>query len=312
MLELMKELGFIPESRALKLSCNQEGKIFGERYDRVTYLREVFSSFTLHADSPVYVEAGRFMPLLPYIKTAVKTPNYLQVTLLNDAEYKLPYLDIEFNRPDISGEPVTEIEGAMDLSVLKKTALQNLVKPEMRCIYVDSEGAVSCNFLQGTVDNRLKSVNPLLLPPEMIDYFQAEERGTLYSFSELLCYTDGSKWVWAPKVEIPSDDEQPWYFTIRNSAQSVLEESFVSIPSGMEDAIKRLQYFGTEAEFSQDKVSVGENYEPMSLPGSAQGTYSLEEVSTVIALGKKIAFANGAMFLKNEKVTILVSEKEDE
>lgn len=49
MLESMKVLGFIPESKAIKLYKNAEGKVVGERYDKVTYLRE-FLNFTLEGE----------------------------------------------------------------------------------------------------------------------------------------------------------------------------------------------------------------------------------------------------------------------
>ena len=316
MLELMKELGFIPESRVVKL-YKLDGKVVGERYDKVTYLREVLPDLDLTVDEPVYVESGMFFPLIPFIQSATARDNYLQVILRNGAEYKFPYIEIEFSRPEVPDiAPSIEIEGEIDLSILKKTALQNLVKPEMRCIYVDRNGAVSCNFLQGTVDRSLKSQNPILLPPDLIDYMQSGERGMICTIGDLLFYTNRStKWIWAPKSELEQseDGEVPWYKSIYEQSNAAELQNLLSdIPAGIEDSLKRLQFFGAEAIFYADKIMTGENFEPVAIPSAVGGIYTLEEVISVIPFAKQIAFFNSAMYLKNGDVTILVSEKEEE
>ena len=316
MLELMKELGFIPESRVVKL-YKLGGKVVGERYDKVTYLREVLPDLDLTVEEPVYVESGRFLPLIPFIQSATARDNYLQVILRNGAEYKFPYIEIEFSRPEVPNiAPSIEIEGEIDLSILKKTALQNLVKPEMRCIYVDRNGAVSCNFLQGTVDRSLKSQNPILLPPDLIDYMQSGERGMICTIGDLLFYTNRStKWIWAPKSELEQSEDEgaPWYKSIYEQSDAAELQNLLSdIPAGIEDSLKRLQFFGTEAVFYADKIIAGENFEPVAIPSAVGGVYTLEEVVSVIPFAKKIAFFNNAMYLKNGNVTILVSEKEEE
>lgn len=318
MLENLKELGFIPESRAIKLykksgSTPAESGIFGERYDRVTYLSEKLPDFEFTITGAVYVEACRFLPLLPFIRSATATANYLEVVLNNTARYKLPYLDVDFECPAIEGDSVLQMSGVIDLSILKKTALQNLVKPEMRCIYVDQEGAVSCNFLQGTVDSSVVSNTPLLLPPDLIDYMGSAEDGKISTTDAHIIYTDGvTKWIWAPKSELSEEDEEKWYFTIRNSARSIDDSVFTSLESDVLEALKRLQYFGNEAVFNHDKITVEENFEPVIFPTAHGGTFALEEVISVLPYGKKIAFSDSAMFIKNGSVTILVSEREEE
>lgn len=316
MLELMKELGFIPESRVVKL-YKLNGKVVGERYDKVTYLREVLPDLDLTVEEPVYVESGRFLPLISFIRSATARDNYLQVILRNGAEYKFPYIEIEFSRPEVPDiAPSIQIEGEIDLSILKKTALQNLVKPQMRCIYVDRNGAVSCNFLQGTVDKGLKSQNPILLPPDLIDYMQSGERGMICTIGDLLFYTNHStKWIWAPKSELEQSEDEgaPWYKSIYEQSDAAELQNLLSdIPAGIEDSLKRLQFFGTEAVFYADKIMTGENFEPVAIPSAVGGVYTLEEVVSVIPFAKKIAFFNNAMYLKNGNVTILVSEKEEE
>lgn len=317
MLELLKEMGFIPESRAVKLYC-LDGKVVGERFDRVTYMREVIGTFPLEIQSPIYVEAGRFLPLVPFIDSANSTENYLHVLLKNGAEYKIPYLEgIEFSRPQFSDDsPQVLLEGKIDLSALKKTTLQNLVKPEMRCIYMDERGSVSCNFLQATVDKNLRSPCRVLLSPDIIDYIPVSDSDSIIaSIGDYLFYTDTvSRWIWAPKAEIEevSDGEIAWYDTMYNLSDAVPEDYFVTVPPDIEGAIKRLSFFSDEAEFMEGRIVSGQNYEPLSLPQNASGKYTLEELGSVISIGKQIAFYENALFLRNDKVTVIVSEKEDD
>lgn len=145
MLELMRELGFIPQSRAIKLYNDDEGKAVGERYDKVTYLSEQLN-ITLTTSQAIYVESGRFLSLLPFIQSAESEDNYLLVTLKNSAEYKLPYVEVEFDVINFGEDSDRILSVTHSLDILKKTTLKNLVKPEMRCIYVDDKGAVSLIF----------------------------------------------------------------------------------------------------------------------------------------------------------------------
>lgn len=314
MLDLMRELGFIKESRAVRLSKNSLGKPIGERYDKVTYLREHLPEFDLDLGSPVYVESARFLPLVPFIASAKAEENYLQVFLRNGADYKLPYLGVEFSIPDITvGNEYLCIHGKLNFSALKKTALQNLVKPEMRCIYVDEKGAVSCNFIQGTVDKNIKTLSgqKLLLPPDLVVYIPDGEQGSIYVSGEYIVYeTLGRDYIIAPLTEL-SEEESPWYDIIYNKAQ-IPQEGFAPIPAGLEEALKRLQCFGNDVVISADTLTVESNFEPISLPGAHGGEYTVEEVLSVLGGGKEILFKDTEMYLKNENITIMVSEKSDE
>lgn len=311
MLELMKELSFIPESKALKL-YKIEDRVIGERFDKVTYLREVLPIPNFQYEEPIFVEACRFLPLIPFIKDMYAKEGYLEVNLTNGAQYKLPYIEIEFSRPVFEDglEPVVQIEGKLDLTILKKTALQNLVKPEMRCIYVDGRGAITCNYLQGTVDRNIVSANPILLPPDLVNYIQVEESVLICTIGDYLFYTNNSNcMIWAPKGDLEGDR---WYDTIYENARSVREAEFTELPKNMDETLKRLSLFGSEITFFDDKVVVEDNFEPVCIPSANGGVFTLEEVQSVIQNGKEIYFTDTTMFLRNGRVTILVSVKEDE
>lgn len=310
MLELMKEVGFIKESKAIKLYKSEEGKVIGERYDKVTYLREVLG-FNLEGEGECYVEASQLILLFPFISRAEIKENYLWVILKNGAEYKLPYLDVEFEAP-VMGQMSLQIQGEIDFSILKKTTLQNLVKPEMRCIYVDKKGAVSCNFLQGTVDEGITSVEPILLPPDLVDYIQ-EGRVEIYKGNDVLFYTNSNtKFIWSPTGDF-TEEEEPWYESIYNQAKESEGIEFSLMQNEIEESLKRLSIFGKEAVFNSTRVIVGNSYEPVSIPTAKGQVFNLEEVIPVIGQAKKMAISeSGTMFLKKDKVTILISAKEEE
>ena len=289
--------------------------VIGERYDRVTYLRQAFPNIEFVCEHPVFVESGRFIPLIPFIKKMVSKDSYLAVYLKNGAEYKLPYLEIEFSRPEMpdNEEPVIQIQGRLNLSTLKKTALQNLVKPEMRCIYVDNRGAVTCNFLQGTVDTNIRSVDPILLPPDLITYLSDEESVMICTIGDYIFYTNNSDCqIWAPKGDFSQEEEELWYETIYASAMSVQNEPFTELPDTMEEVLKRLSLFGNDVVFLTDKVVVGDNFEPLNIPSAKGSPFTLEEVSSVISCGKEIYFTDTSMFLRKGGTTVLVSVKEEE
>lgn len=309
MLEAMKVIGFIPESKAVKLYRNED-VVVGERYDKVTYLRE-YLNIRLDGEGACYVEAESFLSLLPFIRKAAIKENYLEVILKNGAEYKLPYMEVEFSVPKIE-LPTLQISGEIDFSILKKTALQNLVKPEMRCIYVDEKGAVSCNFLQGTVDEGITSVEPVLLPPDLIDYIPAGNV-QIYKGGDMLFYTDAKdKFIWSPAGDFMESEETPWYQSIYEQAKSSSEERFSPVQEGMEESLKRLSLFGKEAVFNSSKVQVGNSYEPVSIPSAGGQVFDLEEVIPVISCAKMMTISEeGTMFLRNGRVTILVSSKEE-
>lgn len=322
MLETMKELGFIPESRAIKLYVNDSSVAIGERYDRVTYLRETLP-IRLQVSEPVYVESGRFLSLLPYISTAEARDNYLEVKLRNGAIYKLPYLDIEFDRPQLSEEePTIVLQGVLDFTAVKKTVLKNLVKPEMRCIYVDDKGAVSCNFLQGTTDLNLRSsVQGLkfLLPPDLVDYMDTAEPGMIAIIGSHLFYmstgdSQHKKWIWAPTAQFDevAEGEQAWYDSIFAMTQSIDESSLCAMPEGIEDALKRLASFSDTVEFTPDKIISGDNFEPLGVPTANGEKFSIEDVSSVVAPSAGIGIYDGVLYMRKNNVTVLVSQKEEE
>lgn len=310
MLELMKELGFIPESKAIKLAM-RNGKVVGERYDRVTYLREVLPISAEGLEEEVYVESGRFLSLLPFIRNVQRTNTYLLVVLVNGARYELPYLDLEFSAPQIPEEPRICIQGAIDFTVLKKTALQNLVKPEMRCIYVDDKGAVTCNFLQGTVDTAIVTEEPILLPPDLTTYMTPSQDAIIFTSGNIICFTDKEKvWVYSPKADF-EESEDPWYRTIYETAMAVKDEPFSPLPQYIDESLKRLANFGNEVVITGDRMTTGENYEPISCPSALGGEFTIEDVLSVIQNGKDIFFTESAMFLRNGSTTIMVSTKEN-
>ena len=64
MLEKIKEVPFIDESTAVKVTSDEEGKVVLERYDRVIWAREVWSLREPVHGLACYVEAAKLLSLL--------------------------------------------------------------------------------------------------------------------------------------------------------------------------------------------------------------------------------------------------------
>lgn len=311
MLELMKGLGFIPESKVLLLQPFN-GKAFGIRYDRVTYIGEPLD-IPLGGQRSVFVEADKFLPLLPYIRSIIARPDYLVVNLDNGAVYKLPYMQAEFDCPAFSLYQVSGImKGSLDFSAVKKTALQNLVNPEMRCIYVDTYGAISCDYIRGTYDRNLFSTVPVLIPPDMYNYAQSDKTGALYKLEDTLFleYDDGS-FIASPTGDFSAQEGAPWYQTIREKASTALTNT--PIPTGMEEALKRLALFSNKVVFTPQYIQVNDDYrEPHNLTVSGEHKYEINDLLSVISFARNIAVGNDAIYLYGDNKTVVISEVEEE
>lgn len=313
MLELMKQLGFIPESKAIQLQSNSLG-VYGSRYDRVTYLKEKLdiTVISLHETTDVYVEADKFLALLPYITQVKEEENFLLVNTQGGGVYKLPYLDVTFPVFDCTHlNKIIELH--KDLEGLKKTALNNLVKPEMRCIYVDRNHAVSCNFLQGTVDSGVTSVEPVLLPVDLYAYIQ--QPGVIYTAEDLIIFSDfqDKSLVVAPYCEFQrvEEGEEPWFSQIAQLAESSNSSRYVEVPQNFEDSLKRLQLFNNDLTITPTKLISGENEEPCALP-FAETHFKIDRILSVMQGADKMTIFNGNLYFKNGSSIVLISEDSDE
>lgn len=298
MLEKIKEVPFIDESSAVKV-LSVDGKIELERNDRVVWAAEKTAIESEGIDC--YVEADKFFALFPDIKS-LKQGTCLEVTLKNGARYELPFLTVEWSSvqmPEDYDDSIT-----FKLSDLMLCTLKNLVRPELQCIYIDQQGAVSCDFISACVSKEVKASAPFLLPPDIQDLVDGR-----------LCkvkVTDTNIYIQASDFSVvtsrPTMSEDAWWEGLRDAITDVAAFADAApLAAGM----KRLAMFGDYVNFDGDRVVSGSNYEPFAFANLEGNQYEIEKVSRILSTATHISEKGGNLVLKNESSMFLISPMDE-
>ena len=289
MLEKIKEIPFIEESSAVRIRTLASGKVGLERNDRVLWASEATSIQAEGIDC--YVEADKFFNLLPEVKS-LEQNTCLVVTLNNGARYELPYIDVKWETQEMPEEFTDTIN--FKLSDLILCTLNNLIKPELQCIYIDNQGAVSCDFVSACMSKEVKSTTAFLLPPDV----QALVDGRSCKVK-----------IEDEKIFIQATD-----FNIVTSKQ--LREMVNEIPqtkstATLSDGLKRLAMFDDYIKFNGEKVLASENYEPFEFIDLGENKYEIEKVSRVLTTANGITSVEGNLIFKNDNSIFLVSPMDE-
>jgi hypothetical protein len=296
MLEKIKEIPFIDESRAVKVKV-LGGKLTIERTDKVVWGQEVFDRPTWPDVADCYVEEDKFFALFEQIAVLRNVGPHLEVTLMNGAKYELPFLEVSWNAqqmPEQYDQTIT-----FRLADLMICTLANLIKPEFQCIRIDDKGAVSCDFVSSCVSKSMIAQKPFMLPPELQPLVDAR-----------LC----SVKVTDTKIFVKANDFSLVTTCPTTSGDAWWEQLRAMIPEGLNfvefspDALKRLMMFGDYIEFKDGKVLCGSNFEPFPsfepLPGRK---YEADKILRIMSTATKIASYEGNLILKNDSAMFLVS-----
>lgn len=298
MLEKIKAVPFIDESEAVKV-ISVEGKITLERNDRVIWASEK-TNLEAHNIS-CYVEADKFFALLPEIKS-LEQGTCLKVTLKNDAVYELPYLDVSWEPVEMPEEYSDSI--TFKLSDLMLCTLNNLIKPELQCIWIDEHGAVSCDFVSACISSGVKASKGFLLPPDV----QPLVDGRICKVE----VTDGRIYILASDFAIatsrPSEGEDKWYEQLREMLEGASD--FVQ-GEKLAEGLKRLALFADYITFDGTKALAGSNFEPFVFSDVNGAQYEIEKVSRIMTTATKIGEKDGNLVFKNESSMFLVSPQEE-
>lgn len=299
MLEKIKEIPFIDESSAVRVRTLENGKIGLERNDRVLWASEGTDIQAGGIDC--YVEANKFFNLLPEIKT-LEQGTCLVITLNNNARYELPYIDVTW---DTQTMPETYADTVnFKLADLMLCTLNNLIKPELQCVYIDEKGAVSCDFVSACISKEVKSTTPFLLPPDV----QALVDGR----SCKVLVKDGKIYIQASDFNIvttqPTHTDDAWWEDLRGMmADNIQTKSTEELASGL----KRLVMFDDYIKFDGEKVFAGENYEPFNFTNLGENKYEIEKVSKVLTTATGIAQIEGNLIFTNDSSVFLVSPMDE-
>ena len=296
MLEKIRAIPFIDESRAVKVSVSQ-GKMILERTDKVLWGSEVFDKPNWSDVPTCYVEADKFFVLLESISSLVNLGTCLEVTLSNGAKYQLPFLDVKWNSiemPNDYSEVVT-----FKLADLMLCTLTNLIKPEFQCIRIDEKGAVSCDFVSACITSDMRVSRGFLLPPEVQPLVDNRLCKLKLTDDKIYIISAGFELV----TSMPQLSEEEWWEQLRGMIDNSL--TFLDWSS---EALKRLMMFGDYVEFRDGKVYCGNNYEPfLNFPDMPGRRYEADKLLKIMSSATKIAVFNNNLILKNDNALFLVS-----
>ena len=299
MLEKIKEIPFIEESSAVRIRTLASGKVGLERNDRVLWASEATSIQAEGIDC--YVEADKFFNLLPEVKS-LEQNTCLVVTLNNGARYELPYIDVKWETQEMPEEFTDTIN--FKLSDLILCTLNNLIKPELQCIYIDNQGAVSCDFVSACMSKEVKSTTAFLLPPDV----QALVDGR----SCKVKIEDEKIFIQATDFNIvtskPTIGEEPWWEQLREMVNEIPQTKSTATLS---DGLKRLAMFDDYIKFNGEKVLASENYEPFEFIDLGENKYEIEKVSRVLTTANGITSVEGNLIFKNDNSIFLVSPMDE-
>lgn len=299
MLEKIKEIPLIDQSRAVKL-LTANGKLLMERNDRVIWAAELTKLEV--ANINCYVEADKFFNLLPNIQTLTQT-TCLEIALKNGARYDLPFMQVEWESEDMPENYSDTITFKLDDLML--CTLKNLVKPELQCIYIDGQGAVSCDFVSACLSNQVRSQHQILLPPDVQELVNG--RQCLVQIENGKMYFKASDFFIATAV--PQIGEDRWWEDLRAMIPQAIEGKPVT---SLVDSLKRLQLFGDYVTFSNNKANVGENYEPFEfIEEMSTNNFEIERLSKILTTAVKIDRVNENLMFANETSRFLLSPMEE-
>ncbi len=303
MLEKIKEVPFIDESRAVKL-VTVDGKIILERNNRVVW---AYEKTVLPADGiACYVEADKFFSLFADIKSLTQD-TCLHIELKNGARYELPFLSVDWESQVMPTEYSDSI--TFKLADLMLCTLKNLVKPELQCIYIDDKGAVSCDFLSACISKSVKSSSPFLLPADVQELVDGRlckvkvEDDKLYFESN-----DFGIVVAKPTHVVEEGEDMPWWEGVRQLVEGV--SSYVN-GEALAAGLKRLAIFADYVEFDGERATAGSNFEPFAFTDLSGRQYEIERLGRILSTATKVSEVNGNMVLANDSNLFLLSPMEE-
>ena len=299
MLEKIKEVPLIEQSRAVKL-LTANGKLLMERNDRVIWAAELTKLDV--EDIDCYVEADKFFNLLPDVKT-LKQTTCLEITLKNGARYELPFMQVEWESEDMPESYSDSVTFKLDDLML--CTLKNLVKPELQCIYIDEQGAVSCDFVSACLSTQVKATHSLLLPPDVQELVNG--RQCLVQIQDGKMYFKSSDFYIA--TALPQMGEDRWWEDLRAMIPQRIEGVAVT---SLVESLKRLQLFGDYVTFSNNRVNVGENYEPfIFVADMTDNNFEIERLSKILTTAVKMDKIEQNLMFTNETSRFLLSPMEE-
>jgi hypothetical protein len=302
MIEQIRAIPFIAESEAVKLLPDRRV----ERYTRILQASEFLpSQLTLSCDRPVYVEAKKFFALLAATSTVSAEPTCLTVGLQNGAVYRLPFMDVQWDdmRPRPSGAPRSVETDIMGLSTC---ILGNNMRPELQCIYMDAQGAVTCDSINACINPNVRFDEPILMLPDIQPMLWGRKFAVLSDANLLHIEGDG----FTVQIMSPEEKGDDWAM-LRELAATPTEPVF---KGAIEESLRRLANFGECVRFKEGKLVVGANEEPgLANMDSGNVEFKIASLTKLLPYATKLALAGTNIHLYDAAgMQFIVSGEETE
>lgn len=299
MLEKIKEVPFIDESSAVRL-LTKEGKLVLERNDRVVWASEA-TTLPVATDLNCYVEAKKFFTLLPNI-AELEQDTCLKVKLKNGAKYELPFMQSSWETQEMPTEYDNVIMFKLDDLML--CTLKNLIKPELQCVYIDSKGAVTCDFVSACISDNVKSNEPFLLPPDVQELVDGRQCKVKIDGDKIYIQSNDFSII----TSKPTMSGDAWWEQLR---QMLSEESTYVKTEALTESLKRLVLFGDYVSFDGEKAIVEANFEPFRFAQLPDKKYEIERLSKILTTADEMTEKSENLVLRNKSSKFLISPMED-
>ena len=214
----------------------------------------------------------------------------------------MPFIPVERATEEMPEEYSQSI--LFDIDDLMVCTLTNLIRPELQCIYIDSKGAVTCDFVTACINKTLKSDEPFLLPPE-VQQLVKDITCQVQMEGEHICFRASNFDI---KIAKPTLSEEPWWEDLRAMVEDV--ERFQPIGK-LQQSVARLNMFGDYIQFTGDKVIADTSYEPFAFTNLGEKRYEIMGLSKILPVVTHIANNESVLVFKNLKSKFLVSAGEE-
>lgn len=299
MLEKIKEVPFIDESASVRL-ISKEGKLVLERNDRVIWASEN-TTLPVTTTLDCYVEAKKFFTLLPDI-AELSQDTCLKVKLKNGAKYELPFMQVSWETQLMPTEFSNVIMFKLDDLML--CTLKNLIKPELQCVYIDSKGAVTCDFVSACISDTVKSSEAFLLPPDVQEL--VDGRQCKVEIKDEKIYIQSTDFSIITSKPVMSGEA--WWEQLREMLSET--SSFVKTEA-LTQGLKRLTLFGDYVSFDGEKALVGENFEPFKFTPLSDKKYEIERLAKILTTADEMSEQAENLVLRNKSSKFLISPMEE-
>lgn len=305
MIESIKPIAFVPESTGVRI-LTKEDAVLAIRTDRITTIAEKLN-FSEQAKGSIdcIVDYKQFSALLPEAAEIEQKPSFLRIVLKNGGEYKLEFLDLKEQFPDVPTLPANAQQKLLNFKPLAIACLQSHLSNDLRSIYVNQNGAYSTNFLIAAHTEQFKEQEVQLYPADILGdvagQFQVAHDGTSM-------YIAGADFILRTAQPILEDEEN--FLLIAE----MFKEPIDYVPAKqLPEQLKRISMFDEVVTFKGSEIVSKCGSEPSPITVQEELEFDVQPLLPIIADAEQIGFSSqGHMYIKKGSLTYMASRRDVE